>query len=82
MARAVGVPRQLDHEPVHGESSADGGTSHFETDAVRLGHLRDAIAQFCFESKPNSMDDDVLEGVVRSLELAQARSRRPDGRAP
>ena len=66
--------RQPYPDRVLGEEAKYGETI-FETDAVRLWHTGDEIAVLSFKSKMNTVGGDVLDGIMRSIEEAEARYR-------
>jgi 3-hydroxyacyl-CoA dehydrogenase len=62
--------RQRYPDPVLGERF-DRGTTVFETDALRLWHLDRDVAIVSFKSKQNTIGEDVLDGMLRSLDEAE-----------
>ncbi len=54
-----------------GEVPASFGETALETDAVRLWHEGDGIAVLSFKSKMHAIGDDVLQGTLQALELAE-----------
>ena len=63
--------RQLFPDPVLGERF-DNGTTVFETDAVRMWHLGDDIGIVSFKTKQHTISDDVLDGLLRAIDAAEA----------
>lgn len=47
------------------------GTSIFENEGVRLWHMNDGVAILSFKSKMHAIGDDVLDGVIKSVALAE-----------
>jgi 3-hydroxyacyl-CoA dehydrogenase len=64
--------RQLFPDPVLGERF-DTGTTLFETDAVRLWTQGDDVGIVSFKTKQHTISDEVLDGVLRALDEAEAR---------
>jgi 3-hydroxyacyl-CoA dehydrogenase len=62
--------RQYFPDPVLGER-ANGGTTIFETDAVRMWHLGDDVGIVSFKSKGNTIGEDVLDGLNRAIDEAE-----------
>ena len=63
--------RQHFPDPVLGERPANGGTTIFETDAVRFWHLSGDVGIVSFKSKANTIGEDVLDGVLRAVDEAE-----------
>ena len=63
--------RQLFPEPVLGEPPANTGTTMFETDAVRMWHLGDGVGIVSFKSKANTIGQEVLDGILRAVDVAE-----------
>jgi 3-hydroxyacyl-CoA dehydrogenase len=63
--------RQLFPDPVLGESPANQGTTIFETDAVRMWHLGDDVGIVSFKTKQNTISEDVMDGVLRAVDVAE-----------
>jgi len=66
--------RQLFPDALLGEVYQYGETV-FETDAVRLWQMGDGIAILSFKTKMHTVDNDVLDGMLRALEEAEANFR-------
>ena len=49
----------------------DAGTTIFETDAVRFWHAGDDVGVVSFRTKQNTIDDEVLDGLLQSIEHAE-----------
>ncbi|MBZ0249216.1 MAG: 3-hydroxyacyl-CoA dehydrogenase/enoyl-CoA hydratase family protein [Burkholderiales bacterium] len=64
--------RQLFPELVLGEKPADRGTTIFEDEGVRLWHQGDGIAIVSIKSKMHSLGSEVLAGLNRALDEAEA----------
>ncbi|MCM2327103.1 MAG: 3-hydroxyacyl-CoA dehydrogenase/enoyl-CoA hydratase family protein [Lysobacter sp.] len=64
--------RQLFPELVLGEKLADRGTTVFEDEGVRLWHQGDGIAIVSFRSKMHSLGSEVLAGLNRAIDEAEA----------
>jgi 3-hydroxyacyl-CoA dehydrogenase len=64
--------RQLFPELVLGEKPADRGTTVFEDEGVRLWHQGDGIAVVSFKSKMHSLGSEVLAGLNRAIDEAEA----------
>jgi len=64
--------RQLFPELVLGEKPADRGTTIFEDEGVRLWHQGDGIAIVSIKSKMHSLGSEVLAGLDRALDEAEA----------
>ena len=64
--------RQLFPELVLGEKPADRGTTVFEDEGVRLWHQGDGIAIVSIKSKMHSLGSEVLAGLNRALDEAEA----------
>jgi 3-hydroxyacyl-CoA dehydrogenase len=62
--------RQLFPETVLTER-VDNGETVFENEGVRLWHQGDSIALLSFKSKLNCVGEDVLDGILASLEIAE-----------
>jgi 3-hydroxyacyl-CoA dehydrogenase len=62
--------RQRFPDPVLAERFPD-GTTIFETDAVRMWHLRDDIGILSFKTKQHTVSDAVLDGVQRAIGEAE-----------
>jgi 3-hydroxyacyl-CoA dehydrogenase len=62
--------RQAFPDRLLGETARYGDTI-FETDAVRCWHTRDDIAIVSFKSRMHTIGDDVLEGVLQALDVAE-----------
>ncbi len=62
--------RQLFPDQLLGESAPQ-GTAIFESAAVRCWHTGDDIAIVSFKSKMHTISDEVLDGVLQAIELAQ-----------
>jgi len=67
--------RQLFPENVLGEASADTGTTVWESDGVRLWtHSADpGIAILSFKSKMHTIGDEVLDGVIEAIGIAEQK---------
>jgi 3-hydroxyacyl-CoA dehydrogenase len=63
--------RQLYPDPVLGERPAAKGTTMFETDALRMWHSGDDVGIVSFKSKANTIGDDVLDGLLRAIDVAE-----------
>jgi 3-hydroxyacyl-CoA dehydrogenase len=64
--------RQLFPDTVVGEAAADPGTTVFETEnGVRLWHRGDDIAIVSITSKMHAIGDEVLDGLLESVEIAE-----------
>ena len=63
--------RQIFPDALIGETSHYGETV-FETDDVRLWHTGDSIAILSFKSKMHSISNEVLDGVLRAVNEAEA----------
>jgi 3-hydroxyacyl-CoA dehydrogenase len=63
--------RQHFPDPVLGERPANGGTTIFETDAVRFWHLSGDVGIVSFKSKANTIGEDVLDGLLRAVDEAE-----------
>jgi 3-hydroxyacyl-CoA dehydrogenase len=66
--------RQLFPEPVVGETF-NWGETWYEDAAVRLWTLDGAVAILSFKSKMNTIGDDVLDGLLASLVLAEQKAK-------
>jgi 3-hydroxyacyl-CoA dehydrogenase len=64
--------RQAFPELVLGEKPADRGTTVFEDEGVRLWHQGDGIAIVSIRSKMHSLGSEVLAGLNRALDEAEA----------
>ncbi|MET0204245.1 MAG: 3-hydroxyacyl-CoA dehydrogenase NAD-binding domain-containing protein [Casimicrobiaceae bacterium] len=62
--------RQRFPDPVLAERFP-GGTTIFETDAVRMWHLREDIGILSFKTKQHTVSEAVLDGVQRALDEAE-----------
>ncbi|MEP7061105.1 MAG: 3-hydroxyacyl-CoA dehydrogenase/enoyl-CoA hydratase family protein [Betaproteobacteria bacterium] len=49
------------------------GTTMFETDALRMWHLEGDVGIVSFKSKQNTIGSDVLDGLDRALDVAEAQ---------
>ncbi|MBK6981434.1 MAG: 3-hydroxyacyl-CoA dehydrogenase/enoyl-CoA hydratase family protein [Betaproteobacteria bacterium] len=65
--------RQRFPELVLGEKPADRGTTVFEDEGVRMWHEGDGIAIVSFKSKMHSLGTEVLAGLNRALDEAEAK---------
>ena len=63
--------RQLFPDKLLGETR-DYGKTVFETDQVRLWHMGDGIAILSFKTKMHTVDNEVLDGVLRAVDEAEA----------
>jgi len=63
--------RQLFPDRLQGETAHYGETV-FETDVVRLWHMGDDIAILSFKSKMHTVNNEVLDGVLRAVDEAEA----------
>ncbi len=63
--------RQLFPDQLVGETRHYGETV-FETDEVRLWHMGDGIAILSFKSKMHTVSNEVLDGVLRAVDEAEA----------
>ncbi len=63
--------RQLYPDALIGEERHDGETV-FETPEVRLWHTGDNIAILSFKSKMHTVSNEVLEGILRAVDEAEA----------
>ncbi len=63
--------RQLFPDALIGETRHYGETV-FETDAVRLWHSGDSIAILSFKTKMHAVNNEVLDGVLRAVDEAEA----------
>ena len=66
--------RQLYPDALLGEVYTYGETL-FETDAVRLWQMGDGIAILSFKTKMHTVDDEVLDGMLRAVDEAEANYR-------
>jgi len=64
--------RQLFPELVLGEKPAERGTTVFEDEGVRLWHQGDGIAIVSIKSKMHSLGSEVLSGLNRAIDEAEA----------
>ncbi len=64
--------RQRFPELVLGEKPAPRGTTVFEDEGVRMWHDGDGVAVVSFRSKMHSLGTEVLEGLNRALDEAEA----------
>ena len=62
--------RQLTFDTMIGETIAQGETL-LETDAVRLRTLDNDVAILSFKSKANCIGNDVLDGMMQAIDLAE-----------
>ncbi len=62
--------RQLYPETVLTEQ-ANPGTTIFENDGVRMWHTGDDIAIVSFKSKMHAVSEDVLDGLLQAIDLAE-----------
>lgn len=63
--------RQLFPDALQGETHHYGETV-FETDEVRMWHTGDGIAILSFKSKMHTVNNEVLDGVLRAVDEAEA----------
>ncbi len=63
--------RQLFPDALTGEERQYGETV-FETGEVRMWHMNDGIAIVSFKSKMHTVSDDVLDGLLRAVDEAEA----------
>jgi 3-hydroxyacyl-CoA dehydrogenase len=63
--------RQLFPDRLFGETHHYGETV-FETDEVRLWHMGDGIAILSFKSKMHTVNNEVLDGILRAVDEAEA----------
>ncbi|MEO8507558.1 MAG: 3-hydroxyacyl-CoA dehydrogenase NAD-binding domain-containing protein [Betaproteobacteria bacterium] len=63
--------RQLYPDPLLGEHPAAKGTTMFETDALRMWHSGDDVGIVSFRSKANTIGEDVLDGLLRAIDVAE-----------
>ncbi len=63
--------RQIFPDRILGES-VDHGETVFETDDVRMWHMGDNIAILSFKSKMHTLSNEVLDGILRALDEAEA----------
>jgi 3-hydroxyacyl-CoA dehydrogenase len=49
------------------------GTTMFETDALRMWHLEGDVGIVSFKTKQNTIGSDVLDGLGRALDVAEAQ---------
>lgn len=49
------------------------GTTMFETDALRMWHLDGDVGIVSFKTKQNTISSDVLDGLARALDIAEAQ---------
>ncbi len=63
--------RQLFPDQLVGETRHYGETV-FETDEVRLWHMGDGIAILSFKSKMHTVSNEVLDGILRAVDEAEA----------
>jgi 3-hydroxyacyl-CoA dehydrogenase len=64
--------RQLYFETVLSEQPSP-GTTIYENDGVRMWHTGDDIAIVSFKSKMHAVSEDVLDGLLKSLEIAEQK---------
>jgi 3-hydroxyacyl-CoA dehydrogenase len=62
--------RQVFPDRLLGETVRYGDTV-FETDAVRCWHTRDDIAIVSFKSRMHTIGDDVLDGLLQAIDIAE-----------
>ncbi len=65
--------RQLYPEPVLGEAPPHYGETVFENTGVRLWTTGDDLGVLSFKSKMHVIGDDVLDGVLEALKIAEQR---------
>jgi 3-hydroxyacyl-CoA dehydrogenase len=63
--------RQLYPDRLLGESAVYGETV-FETDEIRMWHSGDGIAILSFKSKMHTISNEVLDGILRAVDEAEA----------
>ncbi|MDH4216773.1 MAG: 3-hydroxyacyl-CoA dehydrogenase/enoyl-CoA hydratase family protein, partial [Gallionella sp.] len=63
--------RQLFPDRLLGEDPRYGETV-FETDEVRLWHMKDDIAILSFKTKMHTVNNEVLDGILRAVDEAEA----------
>ncbi|MFZ5522887.1 MAG: 3-hydroxyacyl-CoA dehydrogenase/enoyl-CoA hydratase family protein [Pseudomonadota bacterium] len=63
--------RQLFPDRLLGEERTYGETV-FETDDIRMWHMGDGIAILSFKSKMHTLGNEVLDGILRALDEAEA----------
>ncbi|MGA9422365.1 MAG: 3-hydroxyacyl-CoA dehydrogenase/enoyl-CoA hydratase family protein [Rhodanobacteraceae bacterium] len=63
--------RQLFPDPMIGETF-DHGTTIFENPGLRVWHLGDDVAIASFKTRMNTVNDAVLDGLQRAVEIAEA----------
>lgn len=63
--------RQLFPDALQGETHHYGETV-FETDEVRMWHMGDGIGILSFKSKMHTVNNEVLDGVLRAVDEAEA----------
>lgn len=63
--------RQLFPDRLLGEEREYGETV-FETDEVRMWHMKDGIAILSFKSKMHTVSNEVLDGILRAVDEAEA----------
>jgi 3-hydroxyacyl-CoA dehydrogenase len=64
--------RQIYPEALLGETNRKYGDTVFETDDVRLWHTGDSIAILSFKTKMHAVNNEVLDGVLRAVDVAEA----------
>jgi 3-hydroxyacyl-CoA dehydrogenase len=64
--------RQIYPEALLGETNRKYGDTVFETDDVRLWHTGDSIAILSFKTKMHAVSNEVLDGVLRAVDVAEA----------
>ncbi len=66
--------RQRFPDTVLGEATpGDAGTTIFESDALRLWHLEGEVGIVSFKTKRNTISGEVLDGMARALDIAEAQ---------
>ncbi len=63
--------RQHFPEQVFGEAKPDLGKTVYENDGVRLWHLGDDIGILSFKTKMNAIGDEVLNGILQAVDIAE-----------
>jgi len=63
--------RQLFPDRLLGESVQYGETV-FENDDIRMWHMKDGIAILSFRSKMHTLGNEVLDGILRAIDVAEA----------
>ena len=64
--------RQLYPDRLLGETASYGETV-FENDDIRMWHMNDGIAILSFKSKMHTISNEVLDGILRAVDEAEAR---------